>query len=103
MVSTVVDVFCAIFPGESGHAVASVMGKMVDAFSPVFAGGKLVGAKGDFGLAKVAGKAAAADAGVLADAVDTSGVVLKEIIRLVKCLVSCPLKLFLATLNLLTD
>jgi len=79
MVSTVVDVFCAIFPGESGHAVASVMGKMVDAFSPVFAGRKLVGAKGDFRLAKVAGKAAATDAGVLADAVDTGGVVLKEI------------------------
>jgi hypothetical protein len=71
MVSTVVDVFGAIFPRESSHTVASVMGEMVYAFSPVFAGRKLVGAKGDFGLAKVAGKAAATDAGVLADAVDT--------------------------------
>ena len=77
MIGTVVNILGAIFTRESGHAIAGVMGEVVDALSAVFAGRELVGAERNFSLAEIAGKAAAADAGVLADAVDTGRVVLK--------------------------
>ena len=71
MIRAIVDVLGAVFAGEAGHAVAGVVGEVVDALAAVLARRKLVGTKGDFDLAELAGEPAAAHARVLPDAVDT--------------------------------
>lgn len=71
MIRTIVDVLGAVLTGEAGHAVAGVVGEVVDALAAVLAGRKLVGAEGNLDLAELAGEPATAHAGVLPDAVDT--------------------------------
>ena len=71
VIRAIVDVLGAVLAGKAGHAVAGVVGEVVDAFASVLAGRKLVGAKGDFDLAELAGESASAHARVLSNAVNT--------------------------------
>ncbi len=71
MISAIVDVLGAVLAGKAGHAVAGVVGEVVDALAAILAGRKLVGAKGNFNLAELAGEPTTTYACVLPDAVDT--------------------------------
>lgn len=72
VIDAIIDVFGTVFSGETWQTVASVVGEVVHTFPAIFARGKFVGAKWNFCLAVLAREAAAADASVLADAVNAS-------------------------------
>ncbi len=80
MIDAVVDILGAVLAGEAGHALASVVGEVVDALAAIFAWVELgCLAERDLGLAEVPGEASGAGAGVVADAIDAGGVVLTPV------------------------
>ena len=50
VVRAIVDILGAIFPRKSWQTVTSVMGEMVDTFTPIFTRRKLIGAEWDLDL-----------------------------------------------------
>lgn len=80
MVDTIIDVIGAIFSRESGFALTSVVGKVVDTFSAILARCEFwSGTKRDFGLAEFTRESSSALALIRSDFIDTTGIVLASV------------------------